>query len=45
MLISVLRTLVKNTVKESFYEKRKIVINILTAFYISHKNDVKNFLK
>ena len=36
--------LVKNLNKESLYEKKK-VINILTVFFISHKNNVKNFLK
>ena len=34
-----------NPVKESFYGKKKIIINVLTAFFISHKNDVKTFLK
>ena len=43
MLISVLRVLVKNPVKESFYGKRKKIINILTAFFIFHKSDVKTF--
>ena len=45
MLTSALRALVNNSVKESFYEKRKKAINILTAFFIFHKNDVKSFLK
>ena len=45
MLTSVQRTLIKNPVKESFYGKRKKKINILTIFFISHKNDVKIFLK
>ena len=45
MLTNVLRALVKNPVKESFYGKRKKTINVLTAFFISHKNDVKIFLK
>ena len=36
--------LVKNLIKESFYGKRKKVINILTVLFISHKNDVKIFL-
>ena len=46
MLTSVLRALVKNSVKESFYRKRKKkTINVLTAFFISHKSDVKTFLK
>ena len=39
-------TLVKNLIKESFYGKRKKkTINILTTFFISHKSDVKTFLK
>ena len=37
--------LIKNLVKESFYGKKKIAINVLIAFYISHKNNVKIFLK
>ena len=46
MLTSALRALVKNLVKESFYRKRKKkTINILTVFFISHKRDVKIFLK
>ena len=44
MLMSVLRALVKNPIKESFYEKRKKkAINILTVFFISHKSDIKTF--
>ena len=43
MLTSVLRTLIKNPVTESFYGKKK-TINILTAFFIFHKSDVKIFL-
>ena len=40
--MSALRTLVKNPVKESFYgKKKKKQINVLTAFFISHKIDVK----
>ena len=42
MLTSALRVLVNNPVKESFYGKKK-TINILTLFFISHKNDVKTF--
>ena len=39
-------TLVKNLIKESFYGKtKKKTINILTTFFISHKSDVKTFLK
>ena len=45
MLTSALRALVNNSVKKSFYRKRKKKINILTAFFISHKSDVKTFLK
>ena len=46
MLTSALRALVKNSVKESFYGKRKKkTINVLTVFLISHKSDVKTFLK
>ena len=41
MLMSALRILVKNLVKEIFYGKKKI--NILTTFFIFHKNDVKIF--
>ena len=44
MLTSAFRALVKNLVKESFYGKKK-TINILTTFFISHKSDVKTFLK
>ena len=44
--MSALRALVKNPVKESFYEKRKKkTINVLTVFFISHKSNVKTFLK
>ena len=43
MLTSILRTMVKNSVKENFYEKRKKIINILIDFFISYKNDVKIF--
>ena len=35
---------VNNLFKESFIRKEK-KINILTAFFISHKSGVKNFLK
>ena len=45
ILTSVLKTLIKNSVKKSFYGKKKKIINVLTAFFISHKNDVKTFLK
>ena len=44
--MSVLRALVKNPVKKSFYEKRrKKTINVLIVFFISYKSDVKTFLK
>ena len=43
--MNALRTLVKNSVKKSFYRKRKKNNNILTAFFISHKSNVKTFLK
>ena len=42
ILTSALRALAKNLVKESFYRKKK-TINILTSFFISHKNYVKAF--
>ena len=46
MLTSAFRVLVNNLVKESYYEKRKKkTINVLTTFFISHKIDVKTFLK
>ena len=44
MLTNAFKTLVNNPFKESFYEKKKIV-NILTTFFISHKSNVKTFLK
>ena len=43
MLTSILRTMVKNSVKENFYEKRKKIINILIDFFIFYKNNVKIF--
>ena len=46
MITNTFRTLVNNPFKENFYRKRKKkVINVLTAFFISHKNDIKTFLK
>ena len=45
MLMSALRALVKNPVKESFYEKIKKTINVLTVFFISYKSGVKTCLK
>ena len=43
--MSALKVLINNSVKESFYKEKKKTINILTAFFISHKGDVKTFLK
>ena len=46
--MNALRALVNNLFKEIFYGKRKKkkkTINVLTAFFISHKSDVKIFLK
>ena len=31
--------------KKVFMEKEKKTINVLTVFFISHKSDVKTFLK
>ena len=48
MLMNALRALVNNLFKENLYEKRKEkkkAINVLTVFFISHKSDVKTFLK
>ena len=43
MLTSVLKILIKNSVKKNFYEKK---IYILTVFFIIfYKDNVKNFLK
>ena len=44
MLTSALRALIKNPVKENFYEEKK-KINVLTDFFIFHKSDVKTFQK
>ena len=44
ILISAFRTLVNNPVKKVFIEKEK-KINILIVFLISHKSDIKIFLK
>ena len=44
MLMSILRALINNPVKESFYREKK-KINALTAFFIPYKSDVKTFLK
>ena len=46
ILMDALRVIVNNLFKENFYGKRKKkVINVLTAFSISHKSGVKTFLK
>ena len=45
MLKSALKTLIKNPIIENFYGKKKKTINVLTTFFIFHKNDVKIFLK
>ena len=45
MLKDALRAMVNNLFKENFYEKRKNAINVLTAFFISHKSVVKTFIK
>ena len=42
MLINVLRALVNNLFKENFNrERKKKTINVLTVFFIYHKNGVK----
>ena len=38
------KALVNNLIKKKFYGKKK-PINVLTAFFISHKSDAKTFLK
>ena len=44
--MDVLRAIINNLFKESFYKKRKEkTINVLTIFFIFHKSDVKTFLK
>ena len=45
MLTDALRAMVNNQFRESLYGKRKKKFNILTTFFISYKNGVKNFLK
>ena len=46
MLTSVLRALVKNSVKENFRgEKKKKTMNVLIAYFVSYKSDVKTFIK
>ena len=43
--MSTLRALVKDPVKKKFIGKEKKTINVLTVFFISHKSNVKTFLK
>ena len=43
MLMNVFRVMINNPFKKSFYEKK--TNNVLTVFFIFHKNDVKTFLK
>ena len=43
MLMNVLKSFVNNSIKKSFYEKRKK--NVLTTFFIFYKSDIKTFLK
>ena len=46
ILTNVIRALVNNQFKGSFYGKRKEkTINVLTAFFISYKSGIKTFLK
>ena len=45
ILTSAFRILVNNSVKENFFWEKKKTINILTTFFIFHKNNVKIFLK
>ena len=44
ILTSAFRVLVNNSIKERFFGEKK-TINILTTFFIFHKNNVKIFLK
>ena len=44
MLMSTFRTLVNNSVKKKFYEKRK-KNNYDSFFFIFHKSNIKTFLK
>ena len=45
MLTSALGHWLKIQLKKVFIGKEKIVINVLIAFFIFHKSDVKTFLK
>ena len=42
--MSIFRAFINNPINEIFYRKKK-KINILTAFFIFHKNDIKTFFK
>ena len=47
MLTDILRVMINNPFKENFYvkikKKKKNTIYVLTAFFISHKSNVKIF--
>ena len=46
MLTGVFKVIINNLFKENFYGKeKKKVINVLKVFSISHKSDIKIFLK
>ena len=45
MLTNALRALVNNPFKKKIMRKEKKAINVLTVFFIFHKNSVKTFLK
>ena len=45
MLMDVLRIMINDPFKESFHEKIKKIINVLTIFLIFYKSGVKTFLK
>ena len=45
MLIVVIRAMINNLFKVSFYKKKKKIINILTILSIFYKRSVNNFLK
>ena len=45
MLTSVVGHWLTIQLRKVFMEKKKKTINILTTFFISHKSDVKTFLK
>ena len=43
--MNVLRNWLKIQLKKVFMKKKKKVINVLTIFFIFHKNNIKIFLK